>query len=73
MPRQQATTASLRLFMHGLTSPTEDPCGPLFEEQLRESVARLERADASIDAGRGIDVEDAFRSIAEKHGFDLRR
>jgi len=40
-------------------------------EEIAENVARLERADASIDAGHGIDAEDAFRRIADKHGFKL--
>lgn len=40
-------------------------------EEIAENVAKLESADASIDAGQGIDAEDAFRSIAEKHGFKL--
>ena len=40
-------------------------------EEIAENVARLECADSSIDAGHGIDAEDAFRSIADKHGFKL--
>jgi len=40
-------------------------------EDIAENVARLERADASIDAGRGIDAEEALHSIATKHGFKL--
>ncbi len=40
-------------------------------EEVAENVAKLERADASIDAGRGIDAEDTFRLIADKHGFKL--
>jgi len=40
-------------------------------DEIAENLARLERADASIDAGHGIDVEYAFQSIAAKHGFNL--
>lgn len=50
---------------------TEDPRGPLSEEELSKSVARLKQADASIDAGEGIEAEEAFRRIAAKHGLQI--
>ena len=51
--------------------PFEDPRGPLSEEELQRSVAELEAADAEIDAGKGIEADEAFRRIADKHGFTL--
>jgi len=50
---------------------TEDPCGPLTEKELRESVAMIERGNAEIAAGDGIDAEEAFGKIAKKHGFSI--
>lgn len=50
--------------------PFEDPRGQLTDQQLRQSVAELEAADAQIDAGQGIDADEAFRRIADKHGFN---
>lgn len=46
-----------------------DPRGSLLDEQIEESVAQLKRADAAIDAGHGVDLEDAIESIASKHEF----
>ncbi len=51
--------------------PTEDPCGELSETELRESVEMIRRGNAAIEAGEGIDAEEAFRKIGEKHGFDI--
>lgn len=51
--------------------PIDDPRGPLSKQALRESVAELEIADASIDAGHGIEAEEVFRRIAAKHGQPL--
>lgn len=51
--------------------PFEDPRGPLTTEQLKQSAMELEAADAEIDAGKGIEVDEAFGRIADKHGFNL--
>lgn len=51
--------------------PINDPRGPLGEQALRQSVAELEAADASIDAGHGIDAEEVFRRIAAERGRPL--
>ncbi len=51
--------------------PTEDPRGPLTEKELRESVAMIERGNAEIAAGGGMDAEEAFGKIAKKHGFSI--
>ena len=51
--------------------PTEDPCGTLTEQELRESVEMIERGNAEIEAGGGMDVEEAFDKIAKKHGLSV--
>lgn len=38
-------------------------------EQLEESVERLQRADASIDAGGGVEAEKVFRETADRYGL----
>ncbi len=50
---------------------TVDPRGTLSQSELRESVAKLKQADASIDAGKGIEAEEALRRIALKHGLQI--
>ncbi len=51
--------------------PTEDPRGPLTEKELRESIAMIERGNDEIAAGGGMDAEEVFDKIAEKHGFSI--
>jgi len=51
--------------------PTEDPLGPLTKKELRKSVAMIERGNAEIAAGGGVDAEEAFDKIAKKHGFSI--
>lgn len=40
-------------------------------QELAENLTRLRQSESSIDAGRGIDLEEGIQSIAEKHGFHL--
>lgn len=49
-----------------------DPRGPLTPEQLRQSAAELEEADRSIDENGGIELEEAFRLLAQKHGLSIQ-
>jgi hypothetical protein len=51
--------------------PAWDPRGPLSDAQLNESVAQLCAADASINAGRGIEADEALRQIVARHGFAI--
>lgn len=51
--------------------PTSDPRGPLSEKELHESVAMIERGNAEIEAGGGMEAEEAFRKLAEKHGLSF--
>ena len=51
--------------------PFLSPRGPLSDAQLNESVARLRAADASIDAGKGIEASEALKRIAAGHGFAI--
>ncbi len=51
--------------------PSPDPRGPLSEKELLESAAMIERGNAEIEAGGGMDAEEAFRKIAEKHGLSF--
>lgn len=51
--------------------PTDDPRGPLSEEELRESVAMIERGNTEIENGGGMDAEAVFRKVADKHGFTI--
>jgi hypothetical protein len=53
--------------------PFEDPRGSVGEELLRNSLSQLELGDSDIDVGKGMDVEKAFRHIADKHGLILRQ
>lgn len=48
-----------------------EPRGPLAEADLQASVDRLKQADAAIDAGKGIDADEAMRRIAAKHAFSV--
>lgn len=54
-----------------MDEPSGDPRGQLAEEQLRQSVAELEAADASIDAGGGRDAREALLELGQKFGFQL--
>lgn len=73
MLAHKATVAgyeSVPAFVEALAKePTHDPRGDLTEQQLAESVVRLRAAEAAIDAGQGIDGEEAMRRIGKKHGF----
>lgn len=51
--------------------PIEDPRGLLTEEQLRESVARMEQGEADIEAGKGREMKDALNEIADKYGLKI--
>ena len=51
--------------------PFEDPRGKLSEDELRKSVAELEAADASIDAGGGHDAKEAFLKLGREFGFEM--
>jgi hypothetical protein len=51
--------------------PAWDPRGALSNEQLNESVAELRASDVSINAGRGIEADEALRQIAAGHGFAI--
>lgn len=51
--------------------PIDDPRGVLNEEALQQSVTELEAAEASIEAGLGIDAEEALHRVAERHGLIL--
>ncbi len=65
--------ADVVAFMVALAAESaQDPRGPLGEQELRESVARLKQADASIDAGEGIEAEEAFRRVAEKYAMQIK-
>jgi len=66
---------SVPAFLQALAnSPVVDPRGTeLSEQQLRESVAMIERGNSQIDVGEGVDLDDALRKIAEKHGFQVKR
>ncbi len=69
---QAAGYVDVSAFIHAMADePTEDPRGPLSEEELRESIAMIERGNAEIEAGGGMDAEEAFQKIGEKHGFKL--
>lgn len=64
--------ADLSSFFEALAGePLDDPRGPLSEQALRQSVAELDAADASIDAGKGVDAEQALMQIAEKHDLKI--
>lgn len=41
------------------------------DEQLQANVAIMEKGEADIRAGRGIDMKDAIRQIAEKLGLKI--
>lgn len=51
--------------------PIADPRGVLDEEALQQSVSKLEAADASIEAGLGVDAEEALHRVAAKHGLAM--
>ena len=64
--------ANVDAFISALVGePFEDPRGNLTEEELRQSVAELEAADASIDAGGGHDAQDAFIKLGREFGFEI--
>ena len=68
---QAAGYADVPAFISALAGePFEDPRGPMTEEELRQSVAELEAADASIDAGGGRDAREAFLELGREFGFD---
>jgi hypothetical protein len=48
-----------------------DPRRPLSDAQLSESVAQLRAADASIDAGQGLEASEALRRITAGHRFAI--
>lgn len=54
-----------------MDDPTTDPRGVLSETELRQSVAELEAADATIDAGQGHDARQALLKLGQKFGFQL--
>ena len=56
-----------------IAEPIEDPRGELTPEELRESAAVIARANEEIDAGGGVDAEEAFRQIGKKFGFEFTR
>ncbi len=67
---QAAGYADLPAMLHAFANESsEDPRGELTDEELSQSIAELEQADAQIDAGEGVEAEETFRSIAAKHGF----
>jgi hypothetical protein len=49
----------------------EDPRGPLSTEAIRQSVAELEAADTSIDAGQGTDAKEALQQIARSMALEI--
>lgn len=67
----QATAAGYDDVEHYVTEQVRALVYQPSPEEIAENVARLKRGEASIDAGHGIDAEDAFRLIADKHGFKL--
>ncbi len=69
---QAASYEDVPAFIRALADePTEDPRGPLTDKELRESVAMIERGNAEIAAGGGMDAEEAFGKVAKKHGFSI--
>jgi len=68
---QAAGYADVPAFISALAAEPfdDDPRGPMTEEQLRQSVAELEAADATIDAGGGRDAREALLELGREFGF----
>ncbi len=64
----------LQAFLQALASePAKDPCGPLSEQELADSLNMLQASEADIAAGRTQDMRQALREIAEEHGLEVKR
>lgn len=67
---QAAGYADLPAMISALAEqPILDPRGELTDKELSDSVAMIERGNAEIEAGGGIDAEEAFERIRQKHSF----
>ncbi|MEM8865319.1 MAG: hypothetical protein AAGF31_07185 [Planctomycetota bacterium] len=64
--------ADVPAFITAITEePSVDPRGSLSEQERAESVAMIQRGQAEIEAGGGMDAEAAFSKICDKHGLKL--
>ncbi|MGL4513065.1 MAG: hypothetical protein ACRCT8_08220 [Lacipirellulaceae bacterium] len=50
-----------------------DPREPLSDDELADSVARLQASFADVEAGRTQDFREAMRDIAARHGIPFKR
>lgn len=62
--------ANVEAFIVALAGePTDDPRGPLAEDELRQSAADCERGIAEIEAGGGQDLRHALLEIGRQRGY----
>lgn len=67
---QAAGFADVPAFISAIAGePFDDPRSSMTEEELRQSVAELEAADATIDAGGGHDAREALLKLGRGFGF----